>query len=126
MSSRERRQGGSDSGSRRHLADILPIDRAAIESLSWALGTRVTGAGATRLFEAGNPSTRSTLSVFEATEYTCVVRFRTPVGREKFFGVAASDLRPMLEELLEHEDWQSRDGQIENVSVDGLASVARE
>lgn len=117
MSSRETRQGESDSGDGKHLAEVLPIDRAAIESLSWELGTRVTGDGATRLFEAGNPSTGSTLTVFEATDFTCIVRFRTPVGREKFFGVAASDLRPMLEALLDRGDWTSRDGRVEDVSA---------
>ena len=115
MSSRETRQGDSNSGEKNRLADILPIDRAAIESLSWGLGSRVTGDGATRLFEAGNPSTGSTLTVFEATEYTCIVRFRTPVGREKYFGVTAADLRPMLERLLERGDWRSRDGRVGDV-----------
>lgn len=115
MSSREARQGESDSGDGQHLADIFPIDRAAIESLSWELGSRVTGNGATRLFEAGNSSTGSSLTVFEATEYTCIVRFRTPVGREKFFGVADDDLRPMLERLLDRGDWQSRDGRVGDV-----------
>jgi len=115
MSSRETRQGDADSGDGKRLADILPIDRGAIESLSWGLGSRVTGDGAAQLFEAGNRATGSTLTVFEATDHTCIVRFRTPVGREKYFGVAAADLRPMLERLLDRGDWQSRDGRIEDV-----------
>ncbi|WEL16369.1 MULTISPECIES: hypothetical protein [unclassified Halorhabdus] len=115
MSSREARQGGSDSGDGKHLADILPIDRAAIESLSWELGSRVTSGGTSRLFAAGNRTTGSMLTVFKATDHTCIVQFRTPVGREKYFGVAADDLRPMLERLLDRGDWRSRDGRIENV-----------
>ncbi|CCQ33720.1 hypothetical protein [Halorhabdus tiamatea] len=115
MSSRETRQGESDSGDGKHLAEVLPIDRAAIESLSWELGTRVTDADATRLFSADNPSTGSSLTVFEATAYTCIVRFRTPVGREKFFGVADDDLRPMLEALLDSGEWTARDGRVEDV-----------
>ncbi|WP_158855106.1 hypothetical protein [Halorhabdus sp. CUG00001] len=89
-----------------HLADVLPIDRAAIESLSWTLGSRVTGGDATCLLELRDRSTPSALAVFEATEYTYVVRFRTPVGREKFFGVAAVDLRSMLADLVAQDGWE--------------------
>ncbi|WP_181686444.1 hypothetical protein [Halorhabdus salina] len=107
MSSRE--SGSVDGGSGRggHLADVLPMDRTAIESLSWALGTRVTREDdATCLLEVSDRSTASALAVFEATEYTYVVRFRTPVGREKFFGVAAVDLRSMLIDLLDQPEWE--------------------
>jgi len=114
MSSRVSGAGESGSGHGGHLADVLPIDRTAIESLSWALGSRVTvDADATRRLDVTDPATGSSLTVFDATDYTYIVRFRTPVGREKFFGVAGADLRPMLEELLDRGDWTVRDGRLD-------------
>ena len=95
---------------------MLPIDRTSIESLSWALGTRLTeSAGGQCLLELTHQRTKSALAVFEATDYTCIVRFRTPVGREKFFGVATVDLRSMLSNLLERGDWSIDHGRVDDV-----------
>jgi len=116
MSSRESGVGKRGSGTSGHLADVLPIGRAAIESLSWRLGSRVTGGvDATPRLELIRRTTNSSLAVFEATDYTYVVRFRTPVGREKFFGVAGVDLRPMLEELLDRGEWGIRQGRLDDL-----------
>ena len=116
MSSRESWQGTPDTGRDGHLAAILPIDRAAIESLSWQLGSRVTaGEDSTRLLEIANRTTHCRLTVFRATDHTCIVRFRPPVGREKFFGVAADDVRAMIRRLSDRGGWQVRDGTVDAI-----------
>ncbi|WP_136688422.1 hypothetical protein [Halorhabdus amylolytica] len=115
MSSRETGPGEHGSGQDGHLTDVLPIDRAAIESLSWGLGSRVTGGDAPPQLDVHNQGANASLSVFEATDYTYIVRFRTPVGREKFFGVAGADLRPMLEELLDGGEWTVRQGRLDRL-----------
>ncbi|MFW5950137.1 MAG: hypothetical protein ACOCR6_02160 [archaeon] len=104
MLTRESRVGERGTSEDGHLSAVLPIDRGAIESISWRLGTRLTG-DEPCLLTLSNQRTTSSLAVFEATDFTCIVRFRTPVGREKFFGVAAVDLRTMLESLLDHGEW---------------------
>ncbi|MFB6201837.1 MAG: hypothetical protein ABEI98_07485 [Halorhabdus sp.] len=116
MSSRESGPGERRARQGGHLADVLPIDRGAVESLSWELGSRVTsGPDAACRLALSNRANGSSLAVFEATAYTYVVRFRTPVGREKFFGVAGVDLRPMLEALLDRGDWAIRSGRLETL-----------
>ncbi|WP_210408930.1 hypothetical protein [Halorhabdus rudnickae] len=116
MSSRESGPGERGSGQGGHLADVLPIDRTAIESLSWGLGSRVTGnVDATPRLELTNRATNTSLTVFGATDYTYIVRFRTPVGREKFFGVAGVDLRPMLKELLDRGEWTVLQGELDGM-----------
>ena len=116
MSSRESGAGERGSGQGGQLTAVIPIDRSSIESLSWELGTRLTGSsGGCCLLELTNQRTKSGLAVFEATDYTYIVRFQTPVGREKFFGVAAVDLRPMLSNLLDRGDWSIDYGRVDAV-----------
>jgi hypothetical protein len=80
-----------------HVREIVPIDAARLESLSWELGNRVTSdEHATRRLTLRQPTAGWACTVFDVTDHTCVLRFRTPVGREKFFGVALADLLPEL------------------------------
>jgi len=71
------------------LDQLLPVDASAVECMSWELGDRLTREqAAPRVATLENPAQNVALEVFEATGHTYIVRFRTPVGREKFYGVA--------------------------------------
>lgn len=108
MSSRE-------SGDESHVADVLPIDRDLVESLSWGLGSRIVDDAGRPHLEVVDRTARRSLAAFAVTDYTYVVRFRTPVGRETFFGVAGADLGPMLEELLDRGEWVLRRGRLDGI-----------
>lgn len=95
MSSHEGRSQGT--GSRRRgrelIARLVDVDSRHVESLSWSLGHRVTvEAGADELFRLAHRRSNRTVTAFEVTDYTCVLRLRTPIGREKFYGVANVDV----------------------------------
>ncbi|PCR90788.1 hypothetical protein [Natrinema ejinorense] len=96
MSSHESRsQGTTGRHGRPLIADLFDIDIERVESLSWSLGNRVTvEADADRRFRLAHQQSTRTVTAFEVTDATCVLRLRTPVGREKFYGVAAADLMP--------------------------------
>ncbi len=95
MSSHESRSQGAN-GRRRGrelIAQLFDIDADRVESLSWPLGNRITvEADATRRFELAHRRSMRTVTAFEATDYTSVLRLRTPIGREKFYGVANADI----------------------------------
>ncbi|MFB6072281.1 MAG: hypothetical protein ABEJ88_04860 [Halobacterium sp.] len=79
----------------------LPVDDA--QSVSWRLGTELAAekpecAHLERADGAGS------LTVYEATDHTVLARFRTPVGRETFFGLATLDLEDALDRL--PADWR--------------------
>ncbi|MBZ6493767.1 hypothetical protein [Natrinema longum] len=96
MSSHESRsQGTTGRRGRTLIADLFDIDIERVESLSWALGNHVTvEADADRRFRFAHRQSTRAVTAFEVTDTTCVLRLRTPVGREKFFGVATADLTP--------------------------------
>ncbi|AGB32245.1 hypothetical protein C488_11248 [Natrinema pellirubrum DSM 15624] len=89
----DRSQGARDRRGRELIAHLFDVDTGRIESLSWSLGNRVTvEADAERLFALDHRRSARTVTAFSVTDYTCVVRLRSPVGREKFYGVADADL----------------------------------
>ncbi|MFC4245812.1 hypothetical protein ACFOZ7_02130 [Natribaculum luteum] len=88
------------------IASLFDVDEDRIESLSWSLGHRVTvESDATRLFALDHRRSNRSLTAFEATDYTCILRLQTPIGREKFYGVAKTD----LPEIPEDGDWVRTD-----------------
>ncbi|MGQ3414091.1 hypothetical protein [Natrinema versiforme] len=96
MSSHENRsQGTMGRHGRDLIASLFDIELEYVESLSWPLGDRVTtGAEANQLFRFAHQRSTRTVTAFEVTDYTCVLRLRTPVGREKFYGIANADIVP--------------------------------
>ncbi|MGB9963880.1 hypothetical protein [Halobacterium sp. CBA1126] len=85
------------SGQGRIMGDRVPFALDAAESLSWNLGAEVVDRKpeCARL-ERGDGGS---LTAFEATEHTVVVRVRTAVGREKFYGLTAAEFRRALDAL---------------------------
>ena len=96
MSSHENRSQGAMGYRGRHLiANLFDVDIERIESLSWSLGNRITTDGEPdQRFRFDHKRSTRTVTAFEITDYTCVLRLRTPVGREKFYGIARADLEP--------------------------------
>ncbi|WP_049915731.1 hypothetical protein [Natrialba taiwanensis] len=84
---------GSRHRGRAAIAQVFGIDPGNIESLSWSLGNRVTTDNdASREFTLEYRGSNREITAFAVTEYTMVLRLRTPVGREKFYGVANDDV----------------------------------
>ncbi len=79
------------------MGDRVPFGLDAAECLSWDLGSELVERKreCARLERADGGS----LTAFEATEHTVVVRVRTAVGREKFYGLATADFRAALGDL---------------------------
>jgi len=98
MSSHENRsQGPMGRRGRDLIAHLFDIDIERIESLSWSLGSRITTkADADQRFRFDHQRSSRSVTAFEVTDYTCVLRLRTPVGREKFYGIANADVDPDL------------------------------
>ena len=49
------------------------------------------------------------LAVFDVADHTAVVRVRTPVGRELFYGAVEADLAALREGLAAAPDWDRPD-----------------
>jgi len=98
MSSHENRsQGPMDRRGRNLVAHLFDVDIERIESLSWSLGNQIIAEGDTdQRFRFDHQRSTRSVTAFEVTDYTCVLRLRTPVGREKFYGVASADVEPNL------------------------------
>lgn len=85
------------SGQGRFMSERVPFPLDAAESLSWDLGSELVDRKpeCAHLERAGGGS----LTAFEATDHTVVVRVRTAVGREKFYGLATTEFRSALDAL---------------------------
>lgn len=80
------------------LARQVPFPLTDAECLSWDLGAEL----AERKPECArleHVDSGRDLAVYAATDHTVIARFRTAVGREKFFGLALTDFRAALESL---------------------------
>jgi hypothetical protein len=101
--------GGTDTSGRR-LPDIVPFDLQHLTRLSWELGSRVVDADESTCHSdwehAGTPWS---LSIFHATTHTVLIRVRTPVGRERFYGSTESDLARALPTIRDAPDWELSD-----------------
>ena len=78
----------------------LPAALHRAESHSWEYGHNcVAREGRPR--ETWTEETgRQSLTVFDVTEHTVVLRLRTPVGRESFYGMADRDYEAVRESLV--------------------------
>ena len=65
------------------------LDRA--ESHSWAYGHACVDREGEHRETWTDETGRQSLAVFEVTDHTVVLRVRTPVGRESFYGMADRD-----------------------------------
>ncbi|WP_049927749.1 hypothetical protein [Halopiger goleimassiliensis] len=96
-------------GAGRSLPDAIPFDLAYSSRLSWELGSRIVDDDETsRRGEWLQTDGPWLLSIFQVTENTVVMRVETPVGRERFYGVAQQDLEAALPELESASNWHRR------------------
>ena len=72
------------------------LDGADARPLSWDLGSELTTD--VDAHEVGGAGSRRGVTLYRVTDRTAVVRLRTPVGRERFYGVPVDDLPPSLRE----------------------------
>jgi len=92
------------------LPDAVPVSLERTTRLGWELGDRVTtGPDATLAGRWRCHTAPWAVAVFDVTDHTAVVRVRTPVGRELFYGVADADLAAARESLSAAPDWERRD-----------------
>lgn len=106
MSSHERGPTNGDAG---HRLPGVPVDLPSAESMSWELGQRLLGEGVPRLVTAENDRFGGSLTAFDVAEHTCLLRVRTPVGRESFYGTTKAALRRGVAALEAHEHWTLRE-----------------
>ncbi|AZH24972.1 hypothetical protein [Haloplanus aerogenes] len=96
MATRDRCNGGTT------LPGVVPFDSAPLSRLSWELGSRVVDDDeSARLGRWVHVDSSRTLTLFQVTGETVVIRVRTPIGRERFYGAALMDLpdvRPALDD----------------------------
>ncbi|WP_435069543.1 hypothetical protein [Haloplanus sp. C73] len=101
MATRDTGNGGA------RLPDAVPFDASSVSRLSWELGARVVADDeSTRVGRWDHVRSARSLAVFRVTGETVVVRVRTPIGRERFYGVACMDIRDALPRLDDAPSWE--------------------
>lgn len=89
------------------LPDDVPFDLPYLNQLSWELGARVVEDDESTLHSKWeHTGTSWALTIFRVTSNTVVMRICTPIGRERFYGAAHSDLESALPSLNEALRWQ--------------------
>lgn len=89
------------------LPDVLPADVSSRSRLSWELGSRIVDDDeSTHLAGFEHASEHWRASFFEGTANTVVIRVRTPVGRERFYGALRSTLETAVAELVAAPSWR--------------------
>ncbi|WP_253737570.1 hypothetical protein [Halohasta salina] len=89
------------------LPEAVPLDLEHTTRLSWELGSRVVDDeaaaldGRWRQAEAGWG-----LSVYRVTNHTDILKVRTPVGREQFYGVTRTEFTTAVSTLEAADRWQ--------------------
>ncbi|AGB37751.1 hypothetical protein [Natronococcus occultus] len=92
------------------LPPAIPLDVPRLTRLSWELGSRVLEDEAARLQSTWEDTeTPWKLSIFRATDATVVLKVRTPVGRERFYGAAELDLEAAVATLETAPSWRRVD-----------------
>jgi hypothetical protein len=87
----------------------VPFDPAVLTRLSWELGARVVDDGtSTGVGRWKRVQSSWSVSVFRVTSETVVMRIRTPIGRERFYGAAWMDLEDLLPALDDTPAWERR------------------
>ncbi|AEH36757.1 hypothetical protein [Halopiger xanaduensis] len=100
-------QDGGNANAGASLPEAVPFELPHSTRLSWELGSRVVEDEAATLRGEWESTGRAwSVSIFRVTENTAVVRVRTPVGREKFYGAAELDLESALPELRSAPRWR--------------------
>ncbi|QFU82675.1 hypothetical protein [Natronorubrum aibiense] len=90
------------------LPDAVPFDLPHLTRLSWELGSHVVDDDGHLHSEWEQPGGSRSLSIFRVTDNTVIIRIRTPVGRERFYGAAQLDLEQALPELEAAPRWHRR------------------
>lgn len=88
------------------LPGIVPLDVPHLSRLSWELGSRVVTDEEEPINRWKHASNRWTLSLFEVTSNTVVIRVRTSVGRERFYGAIQSEIESALPEIETSPSWR--------------------
>jgi len=89
------------------LPGVVPFDLSPLSRLSWELGSRVVDdAESARLGRWEHVASARSLSLFRVTGETVVIRLRTPVGRERFYGAALMDLHDVRPALDDAPSWE--------------------
>jgi hypothetical protein len=103
MAVHDTRDGGPSSTS---LPDVVPFEIPYLSRLSWELGTRVVDdAESEHVGEWAHARDRWGLAVFEVTDNTALIRVRTSVGRERFYGAMLSELESALPAIEASPSW---------------------
>ncbi|WP_336136352.1 hypothetical protein [Natronomonas amylolytica] len=90
------------------LPDVVPFELSHLTRMSWALGSRTVGDDAATVI--GRWEKRDggwALAAFAVTTETAVIRLRTPVGRERFYGAIRSEVRTATRELEADDAWRA-------------------
>lgn len=96
-----------DGGEREGDSELLPFDLVQPSRLRWEWGSRVVDDEETTLQGVWRHVRRSwDLSVYRVTTGTVVVRVRTPVGRERFYGALYSETQSALSRLEAAASWR--------------------
>ncbi len=100
----------SSHGARSHtdggLGCVPSVTLEAANELSWMLGERVTTDDqSTLLGEWQSNDARQSISIFEATAETAILRYRSPVGREHYVGTTLSDAERVRADLDAAATW---------------------
>ncbi|MWV41097.1 hypothetical protein [Natrialba sp. INN-245] len=92
------------------LPGVVPFSLQYSTRLSWELGSRsVQDEEATLLGTWTHEGRKWRLSLFAVTSETALIRVRTPVGRERFYGAIRSELDSALQELESTPLWHRID-----------------
>jgi hypothetical protein len=91
------------------LPAVVPFDLSPLTRMSCELGERVVAdEDATHRGEWAHVVGTWKLSVFEVTDHTVVLRLRTPVGRQRFYGAAQADLESVRPQLDAAASWERK------------------
>ncbi|WP_229121584.1 hypothetical protein [Halapricum desulfuricans] len=89
------------------LPAVVPFDLSPLTRLSCQLGERIVSEDESiRRGEWTYVDGTWSLSVFEVTDYTVVLRVRTPVGRQRFYGAIQTDIESVEPQLEAADGWQ--------------------
>lgn len=90
------------------LPTAVPFELSHLTRMSWALGSRtVRDETTTTLGGWERRNGNWSLTFFGVTDETVVVRVRTPVGRELFYGTTRSETRTAMRELEAAPSWRA-------------------
>ncbi|MFB6078632.1 MAG: hypothetical protein ABEJ80_06620 [Halarchaeum sp.] len=89
------------------LPAVVPFELSHLTRMSWELGSRTVDDDATSLGRWAQRDGSWRLAAFAVTSETAVIRARTPVGRERFYGAIRSELEAALETLESTPAWRA-------------------